>query len=141
MCTRAAVNDVSTGEHSMRKRPWLIALALLGVAASVAATSWFDFGLFTDQQLRAHSEQLFGIVEPLAASSTASVTASQAEQDPTSLITVAKGLRVRVVTAAPNAGANIDMMALWPDDRHPTHLIVCNEQGPTNPGVQRVRLS
>jgi secreted PhoX family phosphatase len=33
------------------------------------------------------------------------------------------------------------MMALWPNDRNPTHLIVCNEQGPTEPGVQRVRLA
>ncbi|MGR9107758.1 MAG: alkaline phosphatase PhoX [Gammaproteobacteria bacterium] len=32
------------------------------------------------------------------------------------------------------------MMVLWPDS-HPTHLIVCNEQGPAQPGVQRVRLS
>jgi secreted PhoX family phosphatase len=48
---------------------------------------------------------------------------------------------VRVVTAAANAGANIDMIVLWPDDRHPTHLIVCNEEGADKPGVQRVRLS
>jgi hypothetical protein len=125
----------------MHKRTWWTAVGLLGFASLAAATSWFDFGLFQEHQIRAHSVQLFGIVEPLAASSTASVSASTAEHDPTSLITVAKGLRVRVVTAAPNAGPNIDMMALWPDDRHPTHLIVCNEQGTTEPGVQRVRLS
>jgi len=33
------------------------------------------------------------------------------------------------------------MIALWPDDRNPTHLIFCNEQGVNNPGVQRVRLA
>jgi secreted PhoX family phosphatase len=32
------------------------------------------------------------------------------------------------------------MMTLWPSD-HPTHLIVCNEQGPEQAGLQRVRLS
>src|SRR5262245_61668439 len=125
----------------MHTRTIWTAVGVLGLASVAAATSWFDFGLFQENQIHAHSPQLFGIVEPLDASSTASVSASTAEQDPTSLITVAKGLRVRVVTAAPNAGANIDQMALWPDDRNPTHLIVCNEQGTTQPGVQRVRLS
>jgi hypothetical protein len=33
------------------------------------------------------------------------------------------------------------MMVLWPNDEQATHLIVCNEQGPSEPGVQRVRLS
>src|SRR5262245_39960635 len=125
----------------MQKRTWLTVAAVLGFAAVAVAASSFDFGLFREQQLVAHSIDLFGIIEPLDASSTASVDASTAEQDPTSLITLAKGLSARVVTAAPNAGANIDMMALWPDDQKPTHLIVCNEQGPTQPAVQRVRLS
>jgi hypothetical protein len=125
----------------MHKRTWLTVAGLLTLATAAAAVSSFDFGLFVDHQLRAHSEQLFGIVEPVAASSTDSITAAEAEADPTRLITVAKGLRVRVVTAAANAGANIDMMALWPNDTSPTHLIACNEQGTTNPGVQRIRLS
>jgi hypothetical protein len=33
------------------------------------------------------------------------------------------------------------MMALWPNDHNPTHLIACNEQGVTQPAVQRIRLS
>ena len=85
--------------------------------------------------------QLYGIVKPVAASSSASIGAATAEADPTALVTVAKGLSVNVVTAAANAGANIDMMAPWPDDVNPTHLIACNEQGTTSPGVQRIRLS
>src|SRR5262245_34856054 len=32
------------------------------------------------------------------------------------------------------------MMALWPNSRNPTHLIVCNEQDTTDPGLQRIRL-
>ena len=56
-------------------------------------------------------------------------------------MTLAKGLHARVVTARPNAGPNIDMMALWPNDRIPTHLIACNEQGATEPALQRIRLS
>src|SRR5262245_770769 len=85
--------------------------------------------------------QLYGIVKPLGASSTESISAAAAEADPTALVTVAKGLKVSVATAANNAGSNIDMMAPWPDDVNPTHLIACNEQGPTSPGVQRIRLS
>jgi len=79
--------------------------------------------------------------EPLAASSGESITAAVANADPTRLVTLARGLRVRVVSAAANLGANTDMMALWPDDRSPTHLIACNEQGTANPGVQRVRIA
>jgi len=114
----------------------------MAAASAVAAHAFgYDFGLFRDQQLEAHSEQLFGIVSAVDASSTESVGATDANADPTSLITVAKGLRVHVVTAVPNAGANIDQMVLWPNDQTPTHLIVANEEGPAQPGLQRIRLS
>ena len=33
-----------------------------------------------------------------------------------------------------------DQIALWPDDDHPTHLFVCDEET-SNPAVQRVDLS
>ncbi|MGE0115957.1 MAG: alkaline phosphatase PhoX [Steroidobacteraceae bacterium] len=69
------------------------------------------------------------------------MTASDIEANPAALLTVAHGLRVRVVSAAANLGANIDMMALWPNNRTPTHLIACNEQGSANVGVQRINLA
>ena len=125
----------------MHKRGWLAMVGLLGLVTGAAAAQIFDFGVFREQLLRAHSRELFGVQGPLEFSSTASVDQATAEADPTSLATFAEGLRVRVVTAAANAGANIDMIVLWPDDRHPTHLIVCNEEGADKPGVQRVRLS
>lgn len=100
-----------------------------------------DFGLFRDHFLEQHSGKLFGVDDPLAASSGESISAAVANADPTRLVTLARGLHARVVSAAPNLGANIDMMALWPDDRNPTHLIACNEAGIANPGVQRIRLS
>jgi hypothetical protein len=134
--------DVSTNEEvSMQERGLLATVGVLGLAIGAAAAPEFDFGLFRDHQLQAHSEQLFGVAGPLEASSMASVDAATAEADPTALATFAHSLRVRVVTAAANAGANIDQMALWPNDAHPTHLIVCNEEGATQPGVQRVRLA
>src|SRR4030095_9843805 len=125
----------------MRKRNWLIALGVVGLATSAAAVNFFDFGLFRDHQLEVHSNQIFGIHEAVAASSTEDIGGVLADSDPTALVTLAKGLRARVVTAQPNAGSNIDMMALWPNDANPTHLIACNEQGTTAPGLQRIRLS
>jgi hypothetical protein len=125
-------------------------LSVLTCAAVVAAMSaaaygfsgfGFDFGLFRDNQLEAHSEQLFGITSAVTASSTESVGATDANADPTSLITVAKGLSVHVLTAQPNAAPNIDQMVLWPNDEHPTHMIVANEEGTAQPGLQRIRLS
>mgnify|MGYP003693732113 CR=1 FL=1 len=32
-------------------------------------------------------------------------------------------------------------MVFWPNDQNPTHLIVANEEGPAQPGLQRIRLS
>ena len=99
-----------------------------------------DFGMFRDHQLKAHSRQLFGIRGALDASSTQSVDAATAEADPLSLVTLAHGLHARVVASSADLGANVDMMTLWPSES-PTHLIVCNEQDDTDPGLQRVRLS
>lgn len=116
--------------------------AVLAAASAVVVHGFgSDFGLFRDHQLDAQSEQLFGIVSPVDASSTESVGATDANADPTSLITVAKGLQVHVLTAQPNAAPNIDQMVLWPNDQNPTHLIVANEEGPAQPGLQRIRLS
>ena len=56
-------------------------------------------------------------------------------------MTLAKHLHVRVVADLPNVPPNIDMMALWPTDQDPTHLIACNEQGPAEPGLVRIRIS
>ena len=116
-----------------------------GLTASFAvathAFGWGGFGLFRDDQLDAHSQQLFGIISPIEASSTESVGATDANADPTSLITVAKGLRAHVLTAQANAAANLDQMVLWPNDQNPTHLIAANEEGTDKPGLQRIRLS
>jgi len=92
-------------------------------SAPEAATSKSGFG--------------FGSVD----NSTASVDAATADADARTLISVGSGLRVRVVSADPMLGANTDQMALWPNDKHPTHLIVVNEQGTTEAGVQRISLS
>lgn len=126
----------------MRKLLLLSVAGLVGLATTPGASAGFDFGTWRDRHLGKASELLFGVKKPLKESSTESVDQATAEADPTSLATVAKRLQLRVVTSDPNAGANIDMIALWPNDSHPSHLIVCNEVDDTSlPGVQRVRLS
>jgi secreted PhoX family phosphatase len=51
---------------------------------------------------------------------------------------VAQGLQVSLVSSAVHFST--DQIALWPDDEHPTHLFVCDEDS-SNPAVQRVDLS
>jgi len=125
----------------MFKRNGLVALGLMGLVTTAAATGGFDFGIFRDHHLDAQSRQLFGIASPVEASSTESVDAILANADPASLVTLAKGLHAHVLSANTQLGSNIDMMALWPNDTNPTHLIVCNEQGTAEPGLQRIRLN
>ncbi|HEX4998859.1 MAG TPA: alkaline phosphatase PhoX [Terriglobia bacterium] len=125
----------------MRIQKALVVLGVVGFATAAAAFATFDFGEFRDHHLDAHSLQVFGVVSPVEASSTRSITAQEANADPTALVTLAKGLRARVVSARADLGANIDMMAFWPNDHNPTHIIACNEQGTAQPGVQRIRLS
>src|SRR5712691_13315062 len=121
-----------------------LAAAALMFAASADARADSDkdkdFGSFRERLLNDHAEQLFGVHRPLAASSRESISAAEANRDPAALVTLAGGLRAYVVSAATNLAPNVDMMALWPDDSSPTHLIFCNEEGAAQPGVQRVRL-
>src|SRR5215510_6910991 len=90
---------------AMHKFAIVTALTLAGLGVGAQDAPSFDFGSFVEEQLFAKSMQLFGIVTPVASSSTTSVDAATAEADPTSLVTVANGLHVNVVTAAANAGA------------------------------------
>src|SRR5262245_46720182 len=117
----------------------IIAVASVGLLFAGAALAASDFGSDRDRRLANASDDLFGVGKPVAASSTQSIDAATANADPTKLITLAKGLKARVVTTT--SGANTDMMAFWPDDVHPTHLINCNEQGTGAPGVQRIDLA
>jgi hypothetical protein len=120
-------------------------LAALAGASSLAAADDFsfyiDFGKQVESLAKLEALPLFGIFAPLGASSSVQLTAAEAELNPAKLVTVAPGLKVSKVSAAANLGANIDMIVLWPNDSAPTHLIACNEQGASNVGVQRIRLS
>lgn len=119
-----------------------VILALAGSTGVAAASNFnIDFGKQVEALARLEALPLFGVLAPLGASSTASITADQANANPLALATAAPGLKLSVVSAAANLSPNIDMMVLWPNDSAPTHIIACNEEGSTQVGVQRIRLS
>jgi hypothetical protein len=122
------------------KRAALLAVAGLSLSVAGLALAGGDFGQDVENQARAKSNQNFGVVQPLDASSQASIDAATANADPTKLATLAKQLKARTVAVVPSA-PNVDMMALWPNDANPTHIIACNEQGADQVGLIRVRLS
>jgi hypothetical protein len=117
-----------------------LSLLLVGIAAGVAGASFLDFGVARDAFLARSSWLLYGVKQPVAASATDSATLEEATADARSLARFSPGLRARVVTAGV-AAPNIDMMALWPDALHPTTLIACNEQDPTDPGLQAIDIA
>jgi hypothetical protein len=125
----------------MRRNGLAAAIAALGLGSTAATFGAFDFGAVRDALLSFQAYSLFGVFAPVSASSTESIDAATAGADARRLARLASGLRARVVTAAANAGPNIDMMALWPDDVNPTHLIACNEEGDVQPGLQRIRIA
>jgi hypothetical protein len=125
----------------MKRRITLFA-AIVGVVVLTAgiALSAVDFGVVRDNLLASKTMSLFGIEEPLRASSTRSADPVVAATDARRLVKLADGLRARIVTQGVAAPV-IDMIALWPNDTTPTHLIFCNEEDPADPGVQRLELS
>jgi uncharacterized protein DUF839 len=114
----------------------LLAAVTMGVAV---AKGPFDWGVVRDRQLAGHSWVAFGVGQPLAKSSSHQVTKQQALADPHSLFTLANGLHARVVST--QAAPVIDQISLWPTDSHPRWLIACNEEGASEPGIQRINIA
>jgi secreted PhoX family phosphatase len=92
-----------------------------------------DFGSFVADQLREHSMQLFGFQRPVDESAIGPFNGPSVDA-----LALASGLKATLISSAVHASA--DQIALWPDDDHPTHLFVCDEET-SNPAVQRVDLS
>jgi secreted PhoX family phosphatase len=109
-------------------------LAVAGLLAVRTSAESADFGLFVQQLLHAHSEQLFGFSHPL----TESALGPYDGADNLQAIEVAQGLKVSLVSSSVASAA--DQIALWPDDENPKFLFVCDEETST-PAVQRVDLS
>jgi hypothetical protein len=115
----------------------VFAVGSLAVAALTARSGATgpndDFGAFIADQLRSHSEQLFGFSHPLEESAVGPFDGNSVDA-----LELADGLRATLVSSAVHHSA--DQIALWPNDDHPTHLFVCDEES-SNPAVQRVDLS
>jgi secreted PhoX family phosphatase len=109
----------------------------VAVGTAVAAVAGGDPGQQLQDQLEAHSVQYFGVTSGLPASSTKDIDDPAAP--PLAFATLAKGLSARVVTSGV-AAPNLDMGALWPV-RNPKWLLYCNEEGTSDPGVQRINLA
>src|SRR5262245_49661727 len=124
----------------LRAAPLVVgAVALVAVVGTAFGAAFFDdWGLDRQTQMENKSRTLFGFGKPLTESSTNDLTQAQALADPAGLITVAKGLKVGVVSAG-KAPPNIDQMVLWPAT-DPQFIIACNEQGAAQPALVRISL-
>src|SRR5262245_5370945 len=98
-----------------------------------------DVGVRVEDSLHRFSRALFGFGNPVAESANTPSSTKAGDL----AVEVAGDLRVRVISS--KVGENADMIALWPDNAHPTHAIICNEIDGTvanaAASVQRVRLS
>ena len=119
------------------RRAVVLGVLTTALAAGTAFAA-LDHGVKQQKELADDSLELFGVLKPVAASSNVDFTTAQALANPAGLVTVAKGLKVNVVSAG-NAAPNIDQMVLWPQ-ANPTHIIACNEEGPTAAGLQKIDL-
>ena len=142
-------------QHVTLIKPSVFAIAMAAALTPFAASAdELDFGLEIEQRLKAHSEKLFGVEQPLEASApTVPTTYRQPGQTAEDQVALAKGLKVEYLTR--NAANNSDMMAFWPSEEDATHLVTCIEdfRDPTVigtypsgqpkffPSVQRIRLS
>jgi hypothetical protein len=141
-----------TKHHLFARTALAVALGVAALGAS--ADDDKDFGLKVEQLLKAQSEKLFGVEQPLEASAPpTSGPYRNAAQSAWDQVLAAKGLKVEYLTRA--AANNTDQMAFWPNDAHPTHLITCIEdfRNPTAigtypsgqpkyfPSVQRINLA
>jgi hypothetical protein len=125
----------------MHVRQWIVA-AVVGLAvAGVAAAASLDFGLQKQKELYDKGNLLFGVQQPVEASSTVDLSEAQALADAAALVTLAKGLDVHVLAAgaADDVGSDVDQMVLWPPS-NPTHIIGINEEGAGDPGLQKIDL-
>jgi secreted PhoX family phosphatase len=112
----------------------ITSVVILGMTIRTTAKNpHFDFGAFVQGQLSDHSEELFGF-KPLKKSALGPYDGP----DNLQAIQVAPGLHVSLVSSVVASAA--DQIALWPDDDHPTHLFVCDEET-SDPAVQRIDLS
>jgi Bacterial protein of unknown function (DUF839) len=103
----------------------IISIAIgLAVSSTAMATGPSDFGLGVDKYLNEHTHQYFGFKQPVWTSEKTTVSRVP-NQSANQLIKLSKGLNAEIVTR--KAANTSDMIAFWPNDVNPTHLITCIE--------------
>jgi len=129
-----------------------IALAFLLVTPLAFATGSRapDFGRLVEGLLNAFSIQQFGLARPVAEASLADLP-RRPSQPVSELLDVAKGLEAEIFSR--NVAHTADQFAFWPNETHPTHIVICievfapevigafpNGTPKLTPGVQRIDL-
>lgn len=108
----------------------LISLAIgLAVSGSVAATGTspqIDLGFNADKYLYQTAPYFFGFFNPVFQSQTVTVPRVP-KQTGASIIKLASGLKAEIVSR--KVAHTSDMMAFWPNDAAPTHIVSCVESG------------
>ena len=137
----------------MCNRTAVALIAVMGISIPLAYADSKDFGARVEQQLKTNAETLFGVGQPLGASASATTGAYRtAAQSAQQQVLVAKGLKVEYVTRG--SAHHADMMLLWPNGKHPTHIITAVEEHKPHkigtlpsgidkltPSVQRINLA
>lgn len=109
----------------------IISLAI-SLAMSGTAIAADDFGLKVQNHLKENAKEYFGFIRPIGASESVTVPRIPG-QSALDLIKLAPGLKASIVTR--KAGNSSDMMAFWPSDTNPTHIVTCIEAGNTEVGT------
>lgn len=105
----------------------IISIAIgLAVSSTAMATGPSDFGLGMEKYLNEHTHQYFGFNQPVWTSEKITV-ARVPNQSANQLIKLSQGLKAEIVSR--KVGNSSDMMAFWPNDVKPTHLVTCIEAG------------
>jgi len=91
----------------MTPKEILLSLAIassVSLSGSAFAELDQDFGQQVEWLARAQSVKLFGVIKPLDDSSMISLSAAAANANPAKLVTLARGLTAKVISADPNLG-------------------------------------
>ena len=102
-----------------------VGVAVLATGAVIAGS---DPGAAYVDQLSAKSQPLFGFGHPLD-----QAISGEFDGPGDQAVELAGGLTARISSST--VGQNADMIALWPDDAHPTDAIICNEIDSASPTV------
>ena len=138
----ADVTDVSNEPSNLQ----------IATAEQSLGNRFWDFGKSAEAILKSSSMSLFGFIAPLTNSAPKSVANFRTLTQPAQAqVLLAKGLTATYVTRS--VANSADMLAFWPNDAAPTHLIFCIEGGretigtnsdgsaKLNPSVQAVAIS